>query len=82
VTLRGEDYVRKLQKPRGCPDSDSDECYVMIDFLGSMEDLIILGMPFLEKVMGVFNWDEKTVSCESSYTVRGIGCLTEVQLEN
>jgi saccharopepsin len=46
-----------------CPNF-GDKCYLMFDYLGDMDDLVILGMPFLRSVMGVFNWDEKTVSCE------------------
>jgi saccharopepsin len=64
VTLRGEDYVRKLKMLNHCPDIE-EECHLMIDYLPKDEKLVILGMPFLEKVMGVWNWDEKTVFCES-----------------
>lgn len=63
VTLRGEDYVRRLKAPE-CPLIEG-ECHLMMDYLGGMEDLVVLGAPFLEKVMGVFNWDERTISCES-----------------
>ncbi|KAE8449572.1 hypothetical protein EG329_007902 [Mollisiaceae sp. DMI_Dod_QoI] len=61
VTLRGEDYVRRLPTLKNCP-SFGDECHLMLDYLGEIEDLVILGMPFLEKLMGVWNWDEKTIS--------------------
>jgi saccharopepsin len=70
VTLRGEDYVRKLKTPTNCPDAD-DACHVMFDYLGSQKDLVLLGTPFLERVMGVFNWDERTDSCEFFCSGRG-----------
>jgi saccharopepsin len=63
VTLKGENYARKLEMPEDCP-IFRDECYLMIDYLPEFEDMVFLGMPFLETVMGVWNWDEQTISCE------------------
>jgi saccharopepsin len=63
VTLKGEDYVQKVEVPGYCR-GPREECVVMIDSLMDDENTIVLGMPFLKKMMGVFNWDEKTVSCE------------------
>lgn len=63
VTLRGENYVRRIETPESYP-KFWDDCYLMIDNLPEFEDMVFLGMPFLETVMGVWNWDEKTVSCE------------------
>jgi saccharopepsin len=76
VTLSGEDYVRRLELPGHCANFGVDECDLMFDYLGDMEDMVILGMPFLEKVMGVWNWDDKTVSCEFfSALVERVGCV-------
>jgi len=63
VTLKGEDYVQKVEVPGYCP-VPGEECVVMIDSVMDWENTVVLGMPFLKKMMGVFNWDEKTVSCE------------------
>ena len=63
VTLKGEDYVQKVEVPGYCR-GPREECVVMIDSLMDDENTIVLGMPFLKKMMGIFNWDEKTVSCE------------------
>lgn len=61
VTLKGEDYVQRIEDPFSC---SGEECVVMIDWSGESEDTVVLGMPFLKKMMGVFDWDGKMVSCE------------------
>ncbi|KAE9380048.1 acid protease [Stipitochalara longipes BDJ] len=70
VTLRGEDYVQKIEVPGYCQPPPGGECVVMIDSVMDTETTVILGMPFLKKMMGVFNWDEKTVSCEFPHLSR------------
>jgi hypothetical protein len=46
----------------------------MIDYLGSMDDLVVLGMSFLQTVMKVYNWDEKTISCKCLLSGREYQC--------
>ena len=65
VTLKGEDYVQRIGDPLSCR-FPGEECAVMFDAVMESENTVILGMPFLKKLMGVFNWDEKTISCEFS----------------
>jgi saccharopepsin len=73
ITLMGKDYVSRITAPdgggrTGCydPFDDKERCYAMIDWLGGPEGsrVAILGSPFLERVMGVWDWDARTVSCE------------------
>jgi saccharopepsin len=68
ITVRGQDYVRKITVPDtpGCsdPHDDRDRCYVMVNWTGGLRDVVVLGAPFLERVMGVWNWDAQTVSCK------------------
>lgn len=80
VTLTGENYARKLETPKDCVQfGDEDQCYLLILFLGGVEDLIIL-MPFLESVMGVWNWDGKTISCELIFICLFFGLSGVLQL--
>lgn len=69
ITVRGQDYVSKvtLTENLPCPgfEEGRERCYVMIPQLAE-EDVVILGTPFLKRVMGVWNWDTQTVSCEFS----------------
>lgn len=67
VTLKGEDYVRYMNLTDHCP-FEVAGCFLMIDYMGDIEDFVILGMPFLQKLMGVFNWDEKAISREYSHS--------------
>jgi saccharopepsin len=57
-----------------------EECAVMFDAVMESENTVILGMPFLKKMMGVFNWDEKTISCEFPYFKKGTLLLIPMQL--
>ncbi|KAH8817016.1 aspartic peptidase domain-containing protein [Xylogone sp. PMI_703] len=67
ITLKGPDYVSKItvgDTPTcSIPHDDRDRCYVMIEWLGTgAADVAILGTPFLETVMGVWDWDTRTIS--------------------
>jgi len=68
VTLKGEDYTRKMIFQGYCP-VKLEECYLMIGVMPIGEkfpqDMVVLGLPFLSKMLGVYDWDNKTVSCES-----------------
>lgn len=55
MTLCGEDYIRRLEMLSHCVDFSMENCYLRFKYLGDMEDTVILGMPFLEKVVGVWN---------------------------
>jgi saccharopepsin len=73
VTLKGEDYVQRFEVPGFCRE-DGKECVVMIGGITESKNTVILGLPFLKKVMGVWNWDEKTVSCEFASAEESDGC--------
>jgi saccharopepsin len=79
VTLKGEDYVQKIGYPLSCMFPE-EECAVMFDAVMESENTVILGMPFLKKMMGVFNWDEKTISCEFSLLPKSTLLLILIQL--
>ena len=73
VTLRGEDYVQRIEF-RGFCREEGMECVVMIEGITETENTVILGLPFLKKVLGVWNWDEKTVSCGFAHPDNLNGC--------
>lgn len=71
VTLRGEDYVQRRAYPMWFCDDDNrtkDGCVVMISGIfgpqDPLENTVILGTPFLKHFMGVWNWDDRTISCK------------------
>jgi saccharopepsin len=76
VTLMGEDYVQRIYDATCF--YPGEECAVMFDAVMESENTVILGMPFLKKLMGVFNWDNKTVSCEFLHSISGTYPLMKV----
>jgi len=87
IEMRGHEYVEKIWFPE-CV-GEEWQCVPLVASVPAYvppkefpKDMVVLGNAFLRRVRTVFDWDERSVSCEfflpDSGMLLTIGCLVEI----